>query len=97
MPSNKKHHYVPRFYLKLFSQNELSINPFNIHAGKTIIDGQLKNQCYKDNFYGITPDVEQALGNIEGTCSRVLKNMVQTRTLPKRESKEHLSIGCIQS
>ncbi len=69
MPNNKKHHYVPRFYLKRFSDNGKSIGLYNLGKKLRIPVANLKNQCYKDYFYGKGQVTENALGEIEGHIS----------------------------
>ena len=51
MANNKNHHYVPKFYLKKFSNNanETHIGLFNITTGKFIRDADLKGQS-KGNY-----------------------------------------------
>lgn len=81
MPENKKHHFVPRFYLKLFSKNEKSINIFNIPLQRTIVDAGLKNQCYRDYMYGKDPSLEKGLSIIEGAVSGMLKKVISESSL----------------
>ena len=91
MAEHKKHHYVPRFYLKLFSNNGRSINLFNIRSKRSVIDGGLKNQCYRDYFYGKDPQMEKALSLVEGEMSRIL-NVVQSGCeLPSRKSEDRFT------
>lgn len=75
MPDNKKHHFVPRFYLKRFSRNGKSISIFNAPSGRVIKLGNLSNQCYKDYFYGKDQIVEKRLSSIEGRASEILDRM----------------------
>lgn len=77
MPENKKHHYVPKFYLKRFSKDGKGINLFNIKSGQKVIDGKLKNQCYKNYFYGQDQKVEKALGVVDDAASRLFKIIEQ--------------------
>lgn len=86
MSDNKKHHYVPRFYLKLFSENGRGINLFNIKSRRSVIGGGLKNQCYRDYFYGKDLQVEKALSLIEGQMSRILSAVQSDCALPSRYS-----------
>lgn len=58
---NKKHHYVPRFYLKQFSSKPNRINIYNIKQKIFIEDAGLKNQCYKNRFYGADNELEYLL------------------------------------
>lgn len=86
MPSNKRHHYVPRFYLKHFSADGNSINLYNFSAQRTILGASYKTQCYRDYYYGKDQVLEQALAAIEGASSAVLNEVVTTRRLPSNNS-----------
>ena len=89
MPKNKKHHYVPRFYLKRFSIDGKSINLYNVPSAQLIHRANLKNQCYRNYFYGQEPDVEHILGEEEGNTSLLFKEIDQRRCLPLPLSPGH--------
>ena len=89
MPTNKKHHYVPRFHLKNFSSDGKLINLYNIASDKVIIGGNLKNQCYKDYFYGKEKRTEKALGVLEGAAAVVLKKIIGSGSLPSQYTDEY--------
>ena len=61
MAEKKRQHYVPRFHLKLFSEDGVSINLFNIKTGKIIEKAAIKGQCQEDYFYGKDLKVETGL------------------------------------
>lgn len=92
MPANKKHHFVPKFYLKNFSSDAKSINLFNIQSDKIVIGANLTNQCYKNYFYGDDDKIEKALGTIEGAAAHVFRDMVNFSKIPKKYSKEHTNL-----
>lgn len=92
MPSNKKHHYVPVFYMKLFSPDEKSISLFNIKSERSIDRIPLKNQCYRDYFYGNSGDEEKALGRIESIAAVSIKRMIESGNIPKPSNDDYLNI-----
>ncbi len=92
MPHNKKHHYVPRFYLKRFSLDSRSICLWNINRKRLASKAKLKNQCYKDYFYGKELTIEKALGTVEGHASRILKQIDKFQVQPRIGSEEHLML-----
>lgn len=92
MPQNKKHHYVPRFYLKRFSADGKSINLWNIQREQKIERANLKNQCYKNYFYGKNLQIEHALGNVEGQVASLFHNVDMYNVLPRLGSPEHFSL-----
>jgi len=75
MPSHKRQHFVPQFYLRLFSSDERSISLFNIGSRKIIRGASLKAQCYGDYFYGKDKRIELGLGLIEGKVAGHLRNL----------------------
>lgn len=77
MPANKKHHFVPRFYLKRFSSSGKSISIYHVPSKRKIDSGNLSNQCYRDYFYGKEPEVEKSLASIEASASRVLHQLLE--------------------
>ena len=90
MPENKRHHYVPRFYLKRFSKDGKSICLFNLKSRKKIESANLKNQCYKKYFYGKDRVFEYELSQIESTVANILKHIDQNELLPPPTSQEYI-------
>jgi hypothetical protein len=92
MPSNKKHHFVPRFYLRRFSDDGTSINLYNIPSGRRILRANLKNQAYRDYFYGKELEVEHAIAGIEAEAATVLRKIDEYQSLPPPFSSDHVSL-----
>jgi hypothetical protein len=92
MTDNKKHHYVPKFYLKRFSTDGRSINLYNLKSTKKIIKANLSNQCFKNYFYGEDLTVEHALCEAEGEAASVFRMVEQKGTLPDVWSLGYLAI-----
>ena len=92
MPANKKHHYVPRFYLKHFAPDGHSVRLFNFRQGRSISEANLKNQCYRDYMYGKDGKQERNLSQLEVVLSELLKRILLTATLPPPFSPDHESI-----
>ena len=90
MPNNKKHHYVPRFYLKRFSENERSICLYNLPHERKVINANLKSQCYKDYFYGKDGNTEDALCDIENDASFLFKKIDKYGCLPPPMTEPHI-------
>lgn len=94
MTNKKKQHFVPRFYLRQFS-NELdrkSIGLWDIQKEVFVRNASLKNQAYGEYFYGKNLEIEDALAQIEGVVSRILKKIVVTQQLPSNDSIERVSL-----
>jgi hypothetical protein len=94
MPANKKHHYVPRFYLKRFAPDGRSVNLYNFRLARAITKTNLKNQCYRDYMYGKDGGHEQRLAVLEGAFAQLLRNMLPSCFLPPAMSPDHESL-CI--
>jgi len=85
MPENKRHHYVPRFYLRNFSSGERRcIGLFNIASGKLVEQASIKDQAYRDYFYGKDLKTENRLAKIEGEADRVIAEIIRTGRPPVR-------------
>jgi hypothetical protein len=91
MPEKKKQHFVPKLYLRNFSikPNLKTINLFNVHSCKLIRQASLKHQCYKDYFYGRDSELENSFEKIEQRSVRVLRQMTETKTLPRQDSDDY--------
>ncbi len=91
MPEQKKQHYVPQFYLKLFSRDKerRRISLFNLDSERFVQNANIKHQAYKDNFYGSDKVFEKAFAMLEGRSAEVLSDMIRTDNHPAYYSREH--------
>lgn len=92
MPANKKHHYVPRFYLKRFSSTGTSVSLYSFSAGKAVANANLRNQCYRDYMYGKEPSLEHSLGQLEGAFAQLVEKVSRISALPSPLSEDHESL-----
>ncbi|MFW6030842.1 MAG: DUF4238 domain-containing protein [Halanaerobiales bacterium] len=96
MSSRKKQHYIPRFYLKLFSHeyNGKRIGIYNLNREKYIPSklGKLKSQAYSDYFYGKDGSIEEVLGDLESISAPIIHDMIENHNLPKYETETHLKL-----
>ncbi|GLH64474.1 MULTISPECIES: DUF4238 domain-containing protein [Bacillaceae] len=92
MPEKKKQHFVPRFYLKNFSNNlnKKTIGVFNLERERFIVHGDLKNQAYKDYFYGKDGEIESELGKIETEASKIFNKIIEECYVPTYLSESHI-------
>ncbi|WP_316200661.1 MULTISPECIES: DUF4238 domain-containing protein [unclassified Bradyrhizobium] len=94
MPQNKKHHFVPKFYLRNFSGDGKSIGIYNISSQRVISKGNLRNQCYRDYFYGKDLTVEHALAGMEGAAAELINNAIlKNEAVPRPFSAEHIILS----
>lgn len=94
MPSKKRQHFVPRFYLKNFSIGSAgkSIGIFNINSKKFIPNGSLREQAYKDYFYGKDGVVENLLEKFEAPASVVIRGIIRDQNYPAWESQDRFQL-----
>lgn len=89
MPANKKHHYVPRFYLRAFTDDGCSLALYNFKQQRVIANANLKNQCYRDYMYGKHGVHESNLAAMEGILAQVFKRVLASQVLPSPWSPDH--------
>lgn len=89
MANNKKHHFVPQFYLKNFSVNGKSVSLFNRKTLRTVITAPIKTQCYRDYFYGKDLSLEKTLGILEGKIAHLLRSICTNLCIPSRSDEEY--------
>lgn len=91
MTTDKKNqHYVPKFYLRNFSfeNNKGEIGLFNLNNERYIEKAKLKTQASKNFFYGRDGLVEDQLSNIEGDLATIIRNIISTKKIPRKETPE---------
>lgn len=81
MATNKNQHYVPRCYLKAFTQNNenCSINLLNLDRQRAIPAAPVKNQCSSDYFYGQDDVLEAAIRFVEGSYAAAVARIHMPR------------------
>jgi hypothetical protein len=87
--SKSKHHYVPRFYLKSFASEPRRIHIFNMDKGLAVQSGSLRDQCYRNKFYGKTDELEDSLAGMEGKIAPVITSILNTSRSFRLNSEEH--------
>lgn len=96
MTENKKHHFVPKFYLKNFSVDGKSINTHNITHHKSIPKAKLKTQCYRDYLYGKDNTIEKYLSQIEGSAAQTIRDAIDLKPpIAATPSHAHILIHII--
>lgn len=80
MPGKKRQHYVPQSYLKLFSKDKQHLFLYHPELDR-LIYSNIKDLCQANYFYGADLEVENSLGPIEDEQSKVLKKIIDQRSL----------------
>lgn len=83
MSKKKKHHYVPRFYLKRFSANNEGkfLGLYNLENEVFIEKAPLKNQACKNHLYGKDDEIENALASMESEVAKMFYYWTEERLL----------------
>jgi len=95
MATDKKNqHYIPKFYLRNFSylNNKKQIGVFNIVKEFYYLKANLKHQGSKNFFYGVDGVIEDNLSLIEGDLAKIIRIILETNEVPKKESEEHIDL-----
>lgn len=79
MPEKKKQHYVPKFYMQLFANQQNEFSVFNTRDKKVLYPVPYGSQCYKDYYYGKDGVWENRLSDMEATWANTIK-LVLTRS-----------------
>lgn len=87
MPEKKKQHYVPQFYLNLFSKSNKEFAVFNINNKTAHHPIPCKSQCYKNYYYGDDGLWEERLSNMENEWSEIIKKICLHTVLDKYQIK----------
>ena len=91
MPEYKKQHYVPKFYLKQFSQDKQYICNYLIKSKKSF-ENKIKNLGHSDYFYGKnygSLELEKKLGQIEQEDSKILGVLIDKQNLNFLTKKDY--------
>lgn len=73
MQITKDQHYVPRFYLKNFSQNRKSIGMLRREGYRLVENASIRQVAYRDYLYGKDGNIENWLSKCEGKWSKVVR------------------------
>ena len=94
MATNKNQHFVPRCYLKAFSNDGagLALNLFNLDRRRLIQNAPLRYQCSKDYFYGEDQKLENAIQFTEGTYGTVIKEIFSSGYKFTSDHKQFLKL-----
>jgi hypothetical protein len=86
MAIQENQHYVPKLYLRLFSNENClkDIGIFNINTGFSFDKASIKGQAYKSFFYGKDLTVEKELSKIENYTSICFNDIIGNNSLPPK-------------
>lgn len=82
----RRQHYVPKFYLRNFSEDKKSIGIYFFEKNKIINHASIKDNLWKEYFYGEDAVIENKLGEYEGRWNDIISAIIETERLPDTES-----------
>lgn len=77
----KYQHFVPKFYLKNFSNNSKSIGSFIFAIHKYVEFASISNICGRDYFYGDDLKLEHWFQDLEATWSPIIRKIIKEKNL----------------
>ncbi|MBS3767843.1 MAG: DUF4238 domain-containing protein [Candidatus Cloacimonetes bacterium] len=80
MSENKRQHFVPQLYLKLFSKDDKTLTVYTIRKNRIVSkNASLARQCYRNYFYGNNTEIEKMLSDIELEVKPVIEEILETK------------------
>jgi hypothetical protein len=87
MAQNKKQHYVPKFFLRKFSDGTDIVYAYNLKHCETF-RLNISDICQEKYFYGNEKEFEQNLGKIEGIQALILKKLIESLSIDSLDENE---------
>lgn len=81
--NKRRQHYVPKFYLRNFSENDKSVGIYRFKENKIIKYGSINENLWEEYFYGEDAVVENKLAEYEGIWDNIISTIIKTERLPK--------------
>lgn len=85
---SRENHFVPKFYLRNFSEDGKRMNLFNFSRRQAIEGVSIKHQCSRRNFYGFFPRMEQAFADLECKAAKVIRGIRARADIPSESSDD---------
>lgn len=82
----RRQHYVPKFYLRNFSESKKSVGIYLFKENKIIEHGSINDNLWKEYFYGEDAVVENKLAEYEGRWNDIISAIIETERLPDTNS-----------
>lgn len=91
MPENKKQHYVPQFYLKLFSKDRTNIYNYHLDS-KKLSRMPIKDICQGSYFYDDDSKYEKILSDLEQLQSKAIKKIIENQSLDGIQTEDYFHL-----
>lgn len=87
MPERKKQHYVPQFYMRGFTDEEM-LPSYQLDHRREFPPTPIQNLCYENYFYDEEGETEGAMAELEGRFASVLQSIREEESIDVLESIE---------
>ena len=81
----RRQHYVPKFYLRNFSENNKSVGIYLFKKNKIIEHGSINDNLWAEYFYGEDAVIENKLAEHDGRWNDTISSIINTERLPDTE------------
>ena len=88
--NTKKQHYVPKFYMKNFANDNKKYNVIDVFKNRYYSNIPYMNQCYENYFYDKDNKWEKLLGNLESKWSALINRIIYENYYPNEKEKNIL-------
>lgn len=78
----RRQHYVPKFYLRNFSENNKSVGIYLFNSNKIIEHGSINDNLWEEYFYGDDAKVEDKLAEYESKWNNIISYVIKAEILP---------------
>lgn len=85
LAENKKQHYVPKLYLRNFTQDGQLLSVYNIARKQSYPDVPYDDQCYKNYYYGSDAVWEKRLSAMETEWGVVFQKILANSSLEETD------------
>lgn len=86
MADRQNQHYVPQFFLRLFSENGRSIRKLRLPDGPLVQRASIKHECSKAYMYGDDGVAEELAGSYETGLAPIIRRIVRTSKVEDQDS-----------
>jgi hypothetical protein len=88
----RRHHFVPKFYLRAFASAPRRIHVFNLSRGLAIENASIRDQSYQHRLYGPDDELEDAFAVMEGRFAEVVREVLATSRPPDVGSEPYRAL-----
>jgi len=81
----RRQHYVPKCYLRNFSENNKAVGIYLLKMDKIIEHGSINDNLWQEYFYGEDAVVENKLAKHERIWNEIISSIIKEERLPKTE------------